>query len=107
MKSKPCHTKNRSQARRRVGAMRAPTLYRQTTNRLSLARERCAHGQALRAPERLEGIWIAHGRGELRVYGHRSGAVSGGAGGHELGVAWDVARVAPHRPAARLVAEHP
>jgi hypothetical protein len=35
-----------------------------TTNRLSFARQRCTHSQALRAPERLEGIWIAHRRGE-------------------------------------------
>ena len=46
------------------------------------ARERCAHSQALCAPERLESLWVTEGRGEgeLRVYGHRGGALPIGAG---------------------------
>src|SRR5215212_1897654 len=77
------------------------------TIRLSLIRVRGAHGALLRTPERLEGLRITHGRGELRIYRHRSGAAPVGAGRHELGVARSVARVAPHRAAPSLVAEHP
>src|SRR3954462_4512932 len=44
-------------------------------------------------------------RAQLLVYRHRNRALAVRARSKELGVAWVVARVAPHRPAPRLVAE--
>lgn len=72
------------------------------------APQRSAYGATLGASVRLEGILVARARrAELRVYGHRGGALPVWAGRRKLGVARCVTRVAPHRPAARLVAEDP
>jgi hypothetical protein len=92
--------------RRRGRSVEAPASFRLWASLPSLARQRGAHGPDLRAPERSEGIRISHGRGDLRVYGHRRRALPVGAGRHELGEAKNVARVAPNGPAPRLVAEY-
>ena len=57
--------------------------------------------------QRIEDDGITLRRGVLRVDRHRRRAPTVGPGRHELGVAQEVARVAPHRTATRLVAEDP
>ena len=66
--------------------------------------QRGTHGAFLRAPQRFENPLCSPFRGETFVYRHRHRTVSVRAGGHELGVAREVARVTPHRPALSVPA---
>ena len=67
--------------------------------------QRGAHSKYLRTPKRLEEHQTAGRRGVLCVDGDRHRAPPVCARGGKLNVAEGVARVAPHRPATRLVAE--
>jgi len=68
--------------------------------------QRGTHSEFLRMPKRLEDLQTAGRRGGvLCVDGDRHRAPPVCARGGKLGVAEGVARVAPHRPATRLVAE--
>ena len=86
--------------------MAAPALPLVRTAVVSLSvDQRGAHGEFLRTPQRLEDSLTAGHQGVLGVDGHRHRAPPVCAGGGKLGVAEEVARVAPHCPATRLVAE--
>ena len=82
----------------------APPLVRIAVVSLSVG-QRSAHSLDLRTPQRLEDRRTAGRRGVLCVDGHRHRAPPVCARGGKLSVAEDVPRVAPHRPATRLVAE--
>ena len=82
----------------------APALVRRAVVSLSVS-QRSTHGEFLRTPQRLEDHRTAGRRGVLCVDGHRHRAPPVCARGGKLSVADGVARVAPHRPARRLVAE--
>ena len=69
------------------------------------AGQRGAHGLDLRTPQRLEDHRNAGRRGVLCVDGDRHRAPPICARGGKLSVAEGVPRVAPHRPATRLIAE--
>src|SRR5215207_2969183 len=85
-------------------AASAPHLVRTAVVTLSVG-QRGAHGLALRAAQGVKDAGGALDRAQLLVDRHRHRALAVRARSKELGVAWVVARVAPHRPAPRLVAE--
>ena len=86
--------------------MAAPALplVRRAVVSLSVS-QRGAHGEFLGMPQRLKDHRTAGHQGVLCVDGDRHRAPPVCARGGKLSVADGVARVAPHRPATRLVAE--
>src|SRR5919112_2542469 len=82
----------------------APPLVRRAVVSLSVS-QRGAHGEFFRAPKCPEDGWTAGLRGVLCADGDRHRAPPICARSGKLSVAEGVARVAPHRPAPRLVAE--
>jgi hypothetical protein len=87
-------------------AASTPPLVRTAVATLSVG-QRGAYGLDLRTPQRVEDHRTAGRQGVLCVDGDRHRAPPVSARGGKLSVAEEVARVAPHRPATRLVAEDP
>src|ERR671938_2179625 len=85
-------------------AASAPPLVRTAVVSLSVG-QRGAHGLDLCPAQCVEDAGRTLDRAQLLVYRHRNRALAVRARSKELGIAWVVARVAPHRPAPRLVAE--